>query len=77
MNERVRRATIALSEAREALVSAADDVSDERMRELRAASAKCELELREALIEERDSPPDPEPEDETAQDAETRERKSR
>ena len=54
MTDKVRRALIALSEAREALVSASDDASDERMRELRETAARCEKEYREALVAEAD-----------------------
>ena len=41
---------IALSEAREALVGAPDDASDERMAELRAAASAAEKEMRECLV---------------------------
>ena len=78
MSDKVKRALIALSEAREALVGASDDASDERMRELRSAVAASEKAYREALIaddEERQQADDDGAPDDDGIDAEERERR--
>ena len=78
MGDRVKRALLALSEAREALVGASDDASDERMRELRTAVADGEKAYREALVaddEERQQAADGGAPEDDGIDAEERERR--